>query len=102
MLHKITHYIFVRPEYIIGDHPQNIHIFACYFDPSAKTYTFSNLSLCRKAVLASKFSACRRAVGNTDQEAMACARLMAAELQNEGEEVCGQCIATLYSDGDGI
>ena len=95
----VTNYAFVKPEHIIGDNVQNIHIFACNFDPSTGNFkpseAGSRCGICH--ALANTNSAF--AVGNTDEEALRKARLIAADLKNRGEEVCGQCVATLYSDG---
>ena len=94
-------YSFVKPENTGSQEANNIHIFRGLYDPQSNRSMLlpSRRSCCRQSGPAIFDDSDLRAVGNTDEDARAKARLMAAKLQNRGEEVCGQCVATFYKDG---
>ena len=94
-------YRFIKPERTSAEASPNIHMFFGLYDPTNRHFEpFPPANcLCGQRPYASNSTCDLLAVGNNKQEAQANARLMAAELQNRGEEVCGQCVAALYSDG---
>lgn len=81
-------YAFVEPEYIEGN-GKNMHIFP--IRRNERGVIVSSFSCCGNEEVLSEFkyiSICK----NKSE-----VRATAADLQNSGKNVCGQCVATFYS-----
>lgn len=81
-------YVFVEPEYIEGN-GKNMHIFEARKDE--RGIIIDDSSRCEKADVLSRFK--YRSICKNKSEV----RADAADLQNSGKNVCGQCVATFYS-----
>lgn len=84
-------YAFVKPEYIDAENARNIHIF--------------NASSKADGIYAVKSSCCGNVTRKSEwtplryEEGKDGGRSYAAKLENNENETCGKCVATLYSDG---
>lgn len=83
-------YIILPPSKLKGN-CTNYHIFEGEPQPGLVGYVFQTVSQCGKVE--------RRSIPHTDDHGYAeQMRTVASNMQNKGAPVCGQCVATLYSD----
>jgi len=80
---------FIKPEYITGDNPVNIHIFDA--TQTAHGYTIKKRSHCANETRKDKATFIAQ---KTDKEALD----YATSLKSQDKKVCGRCVGHLHKD----
>lgn len=93
-------YAFVAPQKINAENAQNFHIFEGHYDPIQKQFVSSDdKSCCGKCKCTSSSDYARVCeLDDTYEVARKKAREVAKGFEDRGKKVCGQCVATLFSD----
>ena len=91
-------FAFFSPKQIKAENPKNIHIVAGSYDPQNKVFVHRRTCCCGKCSLIPNASYNLVAAENTEEATRMKARAIAMGYEDRGETVCGQCVATLYSD----
>ena len=90
----------VAPEFIDAQDAQNHHLFEGYYNPITRQFDPSGKeSCCGKCRCTSSSEYARISyLDCTCEEARKKAREVVKRFEDNGKRVCGQCVATLYSD----
>lgn len=94
-------FAFVAPKKINAEKAQNFHIFEGHYDPRKRQFEPSdNKSCCGKCHCNTSSDYARVCeLDCTIEEARKRAREVAMRYEDSGKRVCGQCVASLFSDG---
>ena len=99
MIDKLV-YVFVKPQFVDAENAQNYHIFKGYYDLRTGHFiSFTNGKSCCGKCHCKSSSERVRPFENPNEDSLMAARRYAAYLEEHGKKVCGQCVATLFSDG---
>lgn len=90
----------VAPKFIDAEDAQNYHLFEGHYNPITKQFVQSGkASCCGKCRCTSSSEYARISyLDCTCEEARKKAREVVKRFEDNGKRVCGQCVATLYSD----
>ena len=91
-------YGFYNPQQIDAETPKNIHIVVGSYDPLTKTFSRKRTCCCGKCTLKPQAGYKHVVAENTIEVTRMKAREIAKMFEDDGHTVCGQCVATLYSD----
>lgn len=91
-------YAFVAPKYIDGENAQNYHIFKGLTDPRNGNFIASNGKSCCGKCHCTSPSAYETVFLSPNEDLLMKVRKIAKWHEDRGEKVCGQCVATLFSD----
>ena len=91
-------YAFFDPQQINAENAENIHIVVGFFDPSTKVFSHKYTCCCGKCSLIPGASFINVAAEGSVEATRMKAREIAKWFEDNGHRVCGQCVATLFSD----
>jgi len=91
-------YAFFNSQQIDAENPKNIHICVGFYNPLTRRILHKRSCCCGKCSLKPD-AGCELVVAESTIEATRMrAREIAKMFEDDGNTVCGQCVATLYSD----
>ena len=91
-------YSFVKPQFIDAENAQNYHIFEGHIDPRDGHFVSSNRKSCCGKYHCTSPSAYEIVFLSPNEDLLMKVRKIAKWHEDRGEKVCGQCVATLFSD----
>lgn len=91
-------YAFFGPQQINTENAKNIHIVVGFYDPATKVFSHKYTCCCGKCSLIPCASFIKVVAEGTVEATRMKARELAKDFEDNGYEVCGQCVATLFSD----
>ena len=91
-------YAFYYPQQINAENAKNIHIVVGTYDPQTEKFWCKQTCCCGKCSLIPGAEYNDIAAESTVEATRMKARGLAKDFEDNGDKVCGQCVATLFSD----